>query len=64
MTDAFAQYQIGLERTAVQLLNVTPSGADDLAKVSRAINVATSGTGRATTIAGTRTTAANIVALS
>jgi hypothetical protein len=56
MTDAFAQYQIGLESPAIRVLNVTPSDTDDLAEASRAINVATSGTVRVTTVKGTTAT--------
>ena len=56
MTDAFAQYQIGLESPAIRVLTVTPSDTDDLAETSRAINVATSGTVRVTTVKGTTAT--------
>lgn len=56
MTDAFAQFQIGLESPAIRISNVTPSDTDDMAEASRAINVATSGTVRVTTVAGTTAT--------
>jgi len=56
MADAFAQYQVGLESPAVRASNVTPSDSVDLAEASRAINVATSGTVRVTTIGGTTAT--------
>ena len=56
MTDAFAQYQIGLESPATRISNVTPNDSNDLAEASRAINVATSGSVRITTVGGTTAT--------
>ncbi|WP_300064223.1 hypothetical protein [uncultured Roseobacter sp.] len=55
MTDAFASYQTGLESPAIRVVPVTPSDTQDLPEASRAINVATSGTLRVTTVGGTTT---------
>ena len=56
MADAFAQFTNGLESPAVQAVEVTPSDTVDLSEVSRAINVATSGAVRVTTVGGTTAT--------
>lgn len=56
MVDAFSQYRIGLESPAVRLLSVVPSDTADIPEASRAINVATSGTVRITTVGGTTAT--------
>ncbi|WP_299964580.1 hypothetical protein [uncultured Roseobacter sp.] len=56
MTDAFAQYQVGLESPATRIWEVTPNDRDDMDEASRAINVATSGTVRITTVDGTTAT--------
>ncbi len=52
MPDTFAGYTSSLESPAVNLLEVTPDDGADLAFVSRAINVGTSGTVRLTTLNG------------
>jgi hypothetical protein len=56
MTDAFAKLTTGLESPATHLETVTPSDTDDLALVSRAINVATSGSIRVTALDGSTET--------
>ncbi|WP_299681643.1 hypothetical protein [uncultured Roseobacter sp.] len=56
MTDAFESYQTGLESPAVRLIPVTPSDTEDLTEASRAINVASDGALRVTTIGGTTAT--------
>lgn len=56
MVDAFSQYRSGLESPAIRLLNITPSDTADIAEASRALNVATSGTVRMTTVGGTTVT--------
>lgn len=56
MADAFADFRSGLESPAVRVLEVTPSDTADLTEVSRAINVADSGTVRVTTVDGTTAT--------
>ena len=56
MTDAFAQFNTGLESPAVRIWDVTPSDTADLSEASRAINVAQSGTVRMTTVEGTTAT--------
>ena len=56
MADAFAQFMTGLESPAIRAMDVTPSDSADLAEVSRAINVVTSGAVRVTTSGGTTAT--------
>lgn len=56
MADAFANFSTGLESPAVRIAAVIPSDTADLAEVSRAINVAESGTMHITTIDGTTAT--------
>lgn len=56
MSDAFADFQSGLESPAIRAFEITPSDTTDLAEVSRALNVNTSGTVRLTTIGGTTAT--------
>jgi hypothetical protein len=53
MTDAFNSYTPGLESPASHLEAVTPSDTVDLPNVSRALNVATAGQLRLTTVGGT-----------
>ena len=50
--DKFADYSGGLESPATGLLMVTPDDANDLLRVSRALNVGTGGAVRLTTIDG------------
>ena len=52
MTDPFEGFQAGLESPALHLVEVTPDDAADLTLVSRAINVAESGSVRLTTVSG------------
>lgn len=52
MIDHFAKHSPGLESPANYLKEVIPSDTTDLAYVSRALNVAVSGTVRLTTIGG------------
>lgn len=52
MTDHFDSFIPGLESPATHLEEVTPSDAVNLANVSRALNVATSGSVRITTCGG------------
>lgn len=56
MADAFAGHQLSLESPAVRILSISPSDTADLAEVSRAINVSTSGTVRITSVEGTTAT--------
>lgn len=56
MKDAFANYKTGLESPVVRLLPITPSDSADISETSRAINVATSGALRVTTVGGTTAT--------
>lgn len=50
--DKFADYLIGLESPATELLAVTPDDGVDLERVSRALNVATAGSVQLTTLGG------------
>ncbi|MGB0911956.1 MAG: spike base protein, RCAP_Rcc01079 family [Phaeobacter italicus] len=50
MEDAYAQFTTGLESPAVRALEITPDDGTDLSEFSRALNVATSGTVRITTL--------------
>lgn len=52
MIDTFESFGPGLESPATRLVSATPSDADDLSHASRAINVATSGAVRVTTLGG------------
>lgn len=56
MTDVFGTFKSGLESPATLLQAVTPSDSDDLPTVSRALNVATAGQVRVTTVGGTTET--------
>ena len=56
MPDAFANNATGLESPATHIFSVTPSDGSDLAHVSRALNVASSGEVRLTTVGGTTAT--------
>jgi hypothetical protein len=53
MADKFSAMTEGLSSPPSDLIAVAPSDSTDLAHVSRAINVATAGTVRVTTRAGT-----------
>lgn len=52
MTDAFGTFMSGLESPASRLQAITPSDTADLSLASRALNVATSGMVRVTTVGG------------
>jgi hypothetical protein len=56
MADAFADFTSGLESPALRVFEVTPSDTTDLDEVSRALNVASTGTVRVTTVHGTTAT--------
>ena len=56
MSDTFANFQTGLESPAAHLLAITPNNNTDLPTACRALNVATSGTVRVTTVGGTTET--------
>lgn len=50
--DAFTDLQPGLQSPALRIEPITPSDTEDLAHVTRALNVATAGTVRVTTVTG------------
>lgn len=52
MSDAYKNYQHGLESPALYLDQIVPSDAADLARVTRALNVTVSGAIRVTTVTG------------
>lgn len=52
MSDRFANYALGLESPAVNLIEITPNDTQDLSEFSRALNVAVSGMVRVTTVRG------------
>lgn len=52
MTDIFSAQQTSLQSPATNLHPVTPNDAEDLEISSRALNVASSGTVRVTTVGG------------
>ncbi len=52
MSDAFEDFASGLESPATRLASVTPDDGADIAVVSRALNVASAGTVRVTTVSG------------
>lgn len=56
MADAFSEFTSGLESPALRVLEVVPSDTTNLAEVSRALNVGTSGAVRLTTVHGTTAT--------
>lgn len=56
MSDKFSAYSASLTSPAERLTEITPDDATDLPEVARAINVATSGAVRVTTIGGTTAT--------
>ncbi|MEL6959404.1 MAG: hypothetical protein AAGL89_10680 [Pseudomonadota bacterium] len=56
MADAYASHQLSLESPAVRIFPVSPDDGVDLPEVSRAINVATTGAVRITTVGGTTAT--------
>lgn len=56
MKDDFSEFTPGLESPAVGIRQVTPSDTADIYMASRAINVATTGAVRVTTVGGTTET--------
>jgi len=52
MIDTFETFGTGLESPATRLVAAIPDDAQDLSHASRAVNVATSGTVRVTTLGG------------
>lgn len=56
MSDAFANFATGLESPASHLQTVTPNDSTDLSRAGRALNVATTGNVRVTTVDGTTAT--------
>ncbi len=56
MPDIFESYSAGLESPATQAYAVTPDDGADLPMACRALNVATGGTIRITTVGGDTTT--------
>ncbi len=52
MIDTFETFGPGLESPATRLVAAVPSDTSDLSHASRAVNVATSGTVRVTTLGG------------
>lgn len=56
MSDTFEGFRSGLESPATHVVSITPSDSTDLPHASRAINVASSGTVRVTTVGGTTDT--------
>lgn len=52
MSDNYQDFQSGLESPATHIANVTPNDANDLPVASRALNVATAGSVRVTTVGG------------
>lgn len=56
MSDAFASLTPGLESPAGHLQTIIPSDTADLARAGRALNVATSGAVRLTSVDGTTAT--------
>jgi len=56
MTDTFESFSSGLESPATHVQTVTPDDATDLPFVSRALNVAVSGSVRVTTVGDTTQT--------
>ena len=56
MSDTFDGFRSGLESPATQLERVTPNDTADLASACRALNVATAGTVRVTTVGGSTET--------
>lgn len=56
MSDTFDGFRSGLESPATHIASISPSDSTDLAQASRALNVATSGTVRLTTVGGTTDT--------
>lgn len=61
MNDIFEGFTSGLESPATRLEAVMPNDSEDLASVSRALNVATSGSVRVTTL-GDSTETLHIIA--
>ncbi|TDX21875.1 spike base protein, RCAP_Rcc01079 family [Rhodovulum visakhapatnamense] len=56
MNDIFARHTGGLESPAAELTPISPSDSSDLTHASRALNVATTGFVRVTTVRGTTAT--------
>jgi hypothetical protein len=56
MTDSFKDFASGLESPATHLAGATPSDTVDLPMASRAINTATAGAVRVTTVGGSTET--------
>lgn len=56
MADKFSSYVATLEAPASDVFDITPNDSTDLAKATRAVNVAVSGTVRITTVSGTTAT--------
>lgn len=52
MADAFETFSSGMESPPSRINGITPNDGEDLENASRAINVATSGTVRVTTVFG------------
>ncbi len=52
MKDIFASYSVSLESPASNIMEITPSDTEDLPVASRALNVATEGVVRVTTVGG------------
>jgi hypothetical protein len=52
MTDTFQKFAPGLESPATRIAEITPNDATDIPHASRAVNVATSGALRVTTLGG------------
>lgn len=52
MTDKFSHYADGLESPPRSAFSIAPNDSEDLAHVTRAINVATTGNVRVTTLGG------------
>ncbi|MBM9593928.1 spike base protein, RCAP_Rcc01079 family [Roseitranquillus sediminis] len=52
MSDPFKRFQSGLESPATRVIEIQPHDDEDLALVSRALNVAEPGSVRVTTAAG------------
>lgn len=53
MSDTFEGFSSGLESPATHITTITPNDTTDLVVASRALNVATSGVVRVTTVGGT-----------
>jgi hypothetical protein len=56
MSDPFSDHTPGLQSPAMYLSDISPSDTDDLPRATRALNVATSGFVRVTTVNGDEAT--------